>query len=617
MITGYQRQHRKTITFSPSEGADSETTDQYTSVIMHEMNTQGIHEAFSKACELATVQGMVLAQPYLDYTSSDPLQGQLKVKIWEYNSFIVDPFFRQPDMSDAQFFWCQEYITKEEAKIRFGDQATNIPSMPSEAQGFGTFYFIPENYYLGKNNFYILSYVWYKHKRKRKKLFSRSRQQIFDVIENDEQIQFLIQEIPDLEVVEVEVPTWKLAVVLNDRLMFLGDNPLKFDQCPVIPVFWNYDPQINVPDLRVRSLVRTMRDPQFLFNYKVLQNNDIAAATINAGWKRKVGAVANEDNLKKAGQGYDLLINPGYEMTDVEKIIPSAVPQSDLALADQMQALIFSTSGIDMENWAGQEDKQISTLTMMLKQAANLMIFQKYFDQWDYAYKLLGERMLEIVQNNWNSYKLSLILGQPPSSFFYSGIFARFQTQVNEGILTATQQSMEAQQKLDINQAFGREVLPPSMIIKDMNIQGKNEIMEFLHNNEMQASQMQQMQMEMSMTKEQALLQELYSKAAANIAMAKERTGRSEANIGLFQERLSEISRNHSLAIRDKMEATQKLIEMIQVYGELETKLNMDTINRNENFQDMREELEESKSKQSAASNQFINQIMAGGQQQM
>jgi hypothetical protein len=101
-----------------------------------------------------------------------------------------------------------------------------------------------------------------------------------------------------------------------------------------------------------------MRDPQFLMNYKIITNNDIASATINAGWKRKVGAVANEDNLKKAGQGWDVIINEGYEMTDCEKIIPSAVPESDLALAQQMNDLIWSTSGINLENWSGQQDKQ-------------------------------------------------------------------------------------------------------------------------------------------------------------------------------------------------------------------------------------------------------------------
>ena len=49
---------------------------------------------------------------------------------------------------------------------------------------------------------------------------------------------------------------------------------------------------------------------------------NIAAATINAGWKRKVGAVANEDNLKKSGQGWDVIINDGYELTDCEKDNP-------------------------------------------------------------------------------------------------------------------------------------------------------------------------------------------------------------------------------------------------------------------------------------------------------
>ena len=33
--------------------------------------------------------------------------GSLKTKVWEYNAFLVDPYFRQPDMSDAQFVWCQ------------------------------------------------------------------------------------------------------------------------------------------------------------------------------------------------------------------------------------------------------------------------------------------------------------------------------------------------------------------------------------------------------------------------------------------------------------------------------------------------------------------------------
>lgn len=614
MITGYQRQHRKAITFIPTDGADPTTTDQYTRLISHVSNTEAIHEQFSKACELATVSGMVLLQPYLDYSGDDAAQGDLKLKIWEYNSFLIDPYFRSPDASDAQFVWTQEYISKKEAENRFPDKVDAIAPMAGTPQRYGSFYFLPENYNMARNDLMVLSYVWYKWKRKKKRLYSRSRNQFFDFAGGDTQAEMLLYHIKDLEEVTVEVPTWKLAVVLNDQLMFEGVNPLGFDDCPFIPVFWNYDPHINYYDLRVRSLVRTMRDPQFLFNYKIITNNDIAAATINQGWKRKIGAVANEDNLKKSGQGWDVIINEGYELTDCEKIIPSAVPQSDLELAQQMSDLIFQTAGINLENWSGQTDAQISSLTLLMKQAANLMVFQKYFDQWDYSLKLLGERLLQICLLNWEAPKIELMIGEQPTPYFYSKIFAKYQTIVEEGLLTPTQKNLQAQQMLDINAAFGREVLPASMIIKDMNIQGKAEIMEFLQQQEQQASQMQQEQASVQHAFEHAKLQELITKAASNIATARERHGRAEADIGLFEERLSEITRNRALATKDKMEALEKMIDVIAKYGEIETMLKMNQLESFDYRQEQKENREKIDAKQTALSNEFLQKILGQGQ---
>ena len=461
-------------------------------------------------------------------------------------------------MGYAQFVWCQEYISKKEAENRFPDKLEAIAPMSGTPQRYGSFYFLPENYNMARNDLMVLSYVWYRWKRKKKRLYSRSRNQFFDFAA-DADTDAIIYNIPDMEEVTVEVPAWKLAVVLNDQLMFQGDNPLGFDECPFIPYFWNYEPHINYYDLRVRSLVRTMRDPQFLMNYKIITNNDIAAATINAGWKRKVGAVANEDNLKKSGQGWDVIVNPGYEMTDVEKIIPSAVPESDLALAEQMKELIYSTSGINIENWSGQQDKQVSSLTVLMKQAANLMVFQKYFDQWDFSDKLLGERLLKVALNNWNSQKVALYIGEDPSPFFYSKIFSNYQTIVEESDLTPTQQNLQAQQMMDINQAFGREVFPPSMIIPKLNITGKADIIKFMQQQEQQAQQQQQDMQMLQHAVEDAKLKELYSKATNNIASAKERYGRFESNIGLLEERMAEVSKNRSLSTKAKMEALEKI----------------------------------------------------------
>ena len=612
MVTGYERQHRKNFNYIPTEGADPHTTDQYNKLITHVANAGDIHEKKSKAKELAAISGMVLAQPYLDYTGEDQAQGELKIKIWEYNSFLIDPYFRNPDMSDAQFVWCQEYISKQEAESRFPGKTNMISPMSGSPQRYGSFYFLPENYNLARNDLMVLSYVWYKWKRKKKRLYSGKRNQFFDFAGGDGQLESILYNIPDMEPVTVETPCWKLATVLNDQLVYQGDNPLGFDSCPFVPYFWNYDPHINYYDLRVRSLVYPMRSPQFLANHKIINNNDIAASTINAGWKRKIGAVANEDNLKKAGQGWDVIINEGYELTDCEKIIPSAVPESDLALAQQMIDLIYNTSGINLENWSGQDDKQISSLTMLMKQSANLMVFQKYFDQWDFSDRLLGDKLLQIPLNNWNAEKVGLYIGEEPSPYFYSKVFSKYQVLVEESDLTPTQQNLQAQQMFEVNERFGREVFTPSQIIPKLNISGKAEVIQILQQQEQQQAAMQNEMQNTQHAFEHAKLQELMSKAAANIARAREDHSRSESNLGLYEERLSMIERNRALTLKEKQSALRELLESMQKFGEIETLYAENKLKIDEYEIQSQEELEKQDVHKRTEANKFLEQIMGG-----
>lgn len=609
MVTGYQRQHRKAINYVPVDGADTQTSDQFTSLITNVCNQSSIHEDFSKGCEQACITGFVLAQPYLDYNGNDQAQGEIRLKIWEYNSFLVDPYFRNADMSDAQFVWCQEYISKKEAEFRFPDKVENIAPMAGTPQRYGSFYFLPENYNMARNDLMVLSYVWYKWKRRKKRLYSRTKNQFFDFAGETEQLDQILYAIPDMEVVEVDVPTWKLAVVLNDQLMFQGDNPLGFDDCPFVPIYWNYEPHNNYYDLRCRGLVRTMRDSNYLLNRRIIINHDISEATINAGWIRKVGAVANEDNLKKSGQGWDIIVNDGFELTDCQKIQPSAVPQSDMALADQLQSLIFSTSGVNLETWSAQDMSQASSLTVMLKQAANLLVLQKYFDQWDFSLKLIGERLLQIVQNNWNAEKVKLSIGEEPTPFFYSRLFSKYQVTVEEGLLTPTQKYQEYQQWLELNQQLGG-IIPPAELAKRAPIQGKTELIQILEQQQQQQQAVQQQATAVQHAFEEAKLKELYSKATANIATARERHGRAEANIGLFEERLSEITRNRALATKDKMEALEKMVDVIAKFGEVETLLKMHQIQSLDRMQEQQEDVEKVDAKRTALSNEFASKLM-------
>lgn len=617
LVTGYERQNLKGYMYQAFEGGDNQTCDQATKLITHCANVGNIFQQRSKAKELSATSGMVLLQPYLDFTGTDPAQGELKTKIWEYNSFLVDPYFRSPDMSDAQFVWCQEYISKREAVARFGEKVQNISPMMGSPQRYGNFYFLPENYNMARNDLLVLSYVWYKSRKRKKKLYSEKLDLFFDYAQNDPDMERAIFEITDMQVVEVDAPCWMVCVVLNDQVIYQGPNPMGDIDCPFVPYYWNYDPHLSDPTLRVRSLVKPMRDPQFLFNYKVIQNNDIAAATINSGWKRKQGAVVNEDNLKKTGQGWDIIIRDGFELTDCEKIIPSAVPESDLALAQQMADLIYNTSGINMENWAGQSDKQISALTSFMKQAANLLVFQKYFDQWDYADRLLGDKLFKVVQNKWKAEKIRLLIGEEPSPFFFSKIFTRYQVLVEPADLTPMQQNLQAQQMMEINERFQREVFPPSMIIPKLNITGKGEIIPFLQEQEQRAAAAQNEAMNIEHTVQEAQLKRLMAETVSLIASAKERVGRADSNVGLLEERISEISKNESLSTKAKLEALEKMIDVVHKYGEFETAASMQEVENLNDRQDQERYQEREIAKRSSDANKFMQEIMGSFDNQM
>ena len=112
---------------------------------------------------------------------------------------------------------------------RFPDKLEAIAPMAGTPQRYGSFYFLPENYNMARNDLMVLSYVWYKWKRKKKRLYSRTRNQFFDYAGGDSNLEAILYNIPDMEEVTVEVPCWKLAVVLNDQLMFQGENPHGMD----------------------------------------------------------------------------------------------------------------------------------------------------------------------------------------------------------------------------------------------------------------------------------------------------------------------------------------------------------------------------------------------------
>lgn len=607
MVTGYQRQHRKSINYIPIEGSHQQNADDLTKLVTYANSYRGILEKFSKSCELSAVSGLVLIQPYLDFTD-DPVNGTLDLRVWAYNEFMMDPYWRQPDMSDCNFVWCQQYVSKSEAKKIFPNKSDLIDTMSGYGNRYGKFYFLPENYNLARNDLLVLSYVWYQSKRKKKMLYNRQDGITYEFGDKDEYLHELVKQTDIFEIIEVEVPTWKQAVVLNEQLMSLHHNPLGFDECPFIPVYWNYDPHVAQYDLRVRSLVRSMRDAQFLMNRRIILNHDISESSINSGWMRKENSVVNEDDLRYSGQGKDIIIKEGYELSDVQKIIPNAVPPSDMELANQLADLIYKTSGVNEELLGSAVDDKAGVLSM-LRQGAGLVTLQKYFDQWDISLKLLGAVTQKIIQNRWSPAKMQRILGKEPSPEFLNKTFSKYDVLVAEGLNTTIQQQQQFAQMLQLNEVLGG-IIPPRFILQNATIQGKNEIIQAIDEQQAQQAEMQKQEQLLNQSLTEARLQEMTSRATANIGLARERHGRSESNIGLFEERLSQITRNRSMAMKDKVEALSKLIEIVTLYGREEARQEAQDLEQLNESQADAEDMEKIQARALSESNEFLTKMM-------
>jgi hypothetical protein len=212
--------------------------------------------------------------------------------------------------------------------------------------------------------------------------------------------------------------------------------------------------------------------------------------------------------------------------------------------------------------------------------------------------------------HNWNAEKVKLIIGEQPSPYFYSQVFSKYQTVVEEGLLTPTQKNLQAHQMMEINQAFGKEVFSPSDIIPYMNITGKGEIIPMLQQKEQQAQEMAQEQNMIAMSIEDMKMKELMAKIHNQLSMSRERDSRSASNVGLFEERVSEISKNHAISTREKMDALMKLLEAIQKFGEVETFIQSNNLDKIKYDEEEREDLSRANVERQQQAQSFLQKMM-------
>jgi len=558
MISGHQRRSRKSIIAVPIENADNETSDQFTKVLMWCVNQESILETISESFHGALVTGMNLLQVWLDFRS-DPISGNIKVDNCSYNSFIIDPFFKKADLSDCNGIWKRSFLTKRECISLMPDKSEDILGLSSSDSGSGQdgkFQHMPES--RGTNNLLTYDEFYYRDYRTQKMLVDTETGESMEwKSEDQERLDLYLAKYPQVTIIEQEVPTVRLAIVVQGKVLYDGPNPLGIDKYNFVPVFAYYNPQMSDFQWRIQGVVRGLRDAQYLYNRRRIIELDILESTINTGWVYKENALVNPKDVFLTGQGRGLALKEEAAMTDVQQIQSPVIPPTTIQLSELLAKEMPLISGVNEELLGSALDDKAGVLSM-LRQGAGLTTLQGLFDQLDRAQKNLGKIMIDIIQANFTPGKIKKILeGEEPTDQFHNKAFGKYHADVQDGLNTATQRQMQFAQMLQLKE-LGLPISPEDLL-EAATLQNKDRIIKNLQKSEEAAAQQQQQQAEMAMQLQQSQIELAHARSQADIGLYAERTSRVAENEASAVERIHKANSEDQSATLDKIKAVKEL----------------------------------------------------------
>lgn len=558
MIGGYQRQHRKSTVCTPIESASQQTSDQFTKLLYHNNQTAHVLEILSDAFHGSCTAGMNLLSVWMDYRN-DPVNGDIKVDNVAYNSYLIDPYFKDMGLSDCNSIWTRKYVSREQARALLPGRESDIAGMRGWGNRDGKFQFQPEAYNYGMQDLLIYDEFWYLSTRKQKILCDVQSGETTEWKGQDEDLNEFLRFYPNIVALDQEIPTVKLAIVVQGTVMYHGPNPLGIDKYPFVPVWAYYEPQIPYFPWRIQGVVRGLRDAQYLYNRRRIIELDILESQINSGIKYKENALVNPKDAFLQGQGRGLALKAGAQMTDVEQIMPPQIPPSMIQLSELLGKEISEVSGVNEELLGAAQDDKAGILSM-LRQGAGLTTLQVLFDNLDRSQKMLGDLQISLMQANFTPGKVRRIIKEEPTPEFYNRAFGKYDAVVEEGLNTSTQRQLEFAQLLNM-----REVglpIPTDMLIKSSTLTNKNELIESINKQEQQQAQMAQQQSQAQIELLKAQIEDLKSRATANQGLGIERISRVEENRALAVERIAQAQHDRDAGTLDRIKAAKELTDI-------------------------------------------------------
>lgn len=558
VLSGNQRQTRTGIIVKPVENGDQETADQYSKVIAHVMRSGQVLNTESNAFTSSLIHGLSLLQVWKDH-SKDWVSGDIKVDALDYNMFLIDPYFKKIDLSDCTGIWKRSYITQSQAKILWPGNDKDINELMTRDIPSSQLDFINEPLQAQGSR---LAYDEYYYSSTKKKKFAKDLEtdSVLDfdpeTVSEEELSQFLYYN-DNIEIAEFEVPTVKMAMFINDELIYDGDNSLGIDEYPFVPILSYFRPSLDTAAMRIQSAVRGMRDIQFLYDRMMAKQDKIVSSRITPGLIFKPESVRNVDDVYQVGEGKNIPLSTEGDVSDISTIPVAPFPAETFQITENLGREFQLTTGINEELLAMATDDKAAILAK-LRQGASLVALRPLYDNIDQAKEVLGRILLKSIQKNFTPEKVARIIEEEPTQQFYNKEFGVYDAVVTSGFDTDTQRQQGLLELLELKTVHGLNI-PDSVIIEATSIQNKAKLIKSIEEANQQTAQAEQAQMQTQEELISAESEKSRSQSELNLSKAKEADSKVYYNITSMLERKSEADKDKTQAFYNDIKSLNEI----------------------------------------------------------
>lgn len=584
-FSGYLRDNIHQIIYSPVEGSDQKTADQFTKLSYYIWDKGHGYPIFLDAADEAFKSGIALAGIQMDY-SRDFINGDITFFKRTYNSFYLDPTFESIDLKDCAFAITRDLVSKQYAKqlMPFIDpKAIDDLTMGYRDDKFLQYH--PQFTTFSRNRNLVAYDQYYKRITKKREFLVDQRSSFYRDItdlsadeksrlkmglnrldrmkDQSEELDLDRELIPEVEIRTVERGFVELNILLNGECLYQGEDKTGIvETYPFVPIICYMEPSIWMPSQRIQGLGAVNWSAQRQFNKRHMKIVDMMDSTISTGFKYLIGSVPDPQDLQQSGQSKIIGVDPENApqgLDSVQQLQGGGANPSLIEYQQVLDQLSLTLSNVT-ESVLGIDEKgntQISGRLAEVRIAQGLRGNRKILDNVETAQIVLGGLIMKAIQVHYPPGKVERILDEQPTEQFYEKEFEQYDAVIKEGVRSKSQKDAYYYELVNLKRE-GIVDVPQAEIVRALQMAGLSDLEEAIEQQDAKLAAQQEKidkQEQMKLELDNAHKEEM-------IAHAQVQRLRGIGEVALAEERASEAAENRAQAALARAKTITEISEM-------------------------------------------------------